>query len=123
MGLASQSVWQETTLTFSHPHCAGGKQRPRGAANLKCVVTRGNVAQALAGSQAWEKRRCPSQRGVGVCFVLIFLLKPEPNQLFKMLLQDRTPLAGGLKRQIQAENLRIPAEPLTGSPTPRTAPA
>lgn len=57
------------------------------------------------------------------CFDFFFFLKPEPNQLFKMLLQDGTPLADGLKRQIQAASPRIPAEPLAGSPTRRAAPA
>lgn len=72
MGLTSQTVQPETTLTFSHPHCAHENQRPRGAANPKCVLTRGNLAKGLACSPAWEKVVVrPSGGGYLFCFDLL----------------------------------------------------
>ena len=55
------------------------------------------------GAPKPEKKLLFITAGVGVCFVLIFLKKLEPNQLFKMLLQDSMLLGDSQKGQIQAE--------------------
>lgn len=110
VGLASQNVQPKLTLTFSHRHCAHEKQRPRGAANSKCVVTEATWPRGSLAPKPGKKLSFLTA-GVGVCFVLIFK-KPEPNQLFKMLLQDTASLADGLKGQTQAESRCVPTETL-----------
>lgn len=123
MGLTSQSMQPETTLTFSyHPLLPPaivhtGKQSSRGAANLKCVITRGNPAEGLACSPAWEKVVVHPSGGRSL-FCFDFFKKPELNQLFKILLQDTSPLADGPKGQIPAERGHIPTETLADSQTP-----
>ena len=74
MGLASQKVQPETSLTFCDPSCVPGKQRPRGAVNPKCVVTRGNLATELPSL----RRSCCYHSGGGGLFCF---------DLFKMLNQ------------------------------------
>lgn len=69
VGLTSLNVGPEASLTSSYPHCLPGKQRPREAANPKCVVARGNLDTALTSLG----KSCSSQQGTGVCLVLIFL--------------------------------------------------
>lgn len=67
-GLASQNVQPETTLTFSHPHCAQGETKAQKSSQPKVCHHQGNVAAVLAGSQAWEVA-VPRSRWL---FVLIF---------------------------------------------------
>lgn len=78
-GLTPQNVGPEASLTSSYPHCLPGKQRPREAANPKCVVARGNLDTALTSLG----KSCSSQRGTGVCLVLIFFKKLGQIRFFK----------------------------------------
>lgn len=68
----------ENDLDLLPPSLCIGKQRPRGAANPKCVVTKGNVAAALTLFWSLGKRLLPSRRG-RCLFCFHFFLKPEPN--------------------------------------------
>lgn len=72
----------ENDLDLLAPGLCTGEQRPRGAADPKCVVTRGNVAAAPLCSGAWENVSFPhGGGGVLFCFSFFFFFLKSLNHI------------------------------------------